>query len=297
MSTLTKVFVVMLVVSSIAFTTVAVSMSAQTTNWRNTADGLQKKLTVADTTISGLHAAHAAQLATLRDTVKTQLDRIAKLDEQLKTAQGDVAKKDTTLNQTTAELGSVQALNQGLKGLLDVSQTNEQSFRKQRDDLEKEKLDLQTRNIGLNERVSDQTAQIAVLEEQRRQFEQQLDILRRENTTLARQANRLGSGAAMEDPKGTGLAGVTALSPVASTAVRGKVVSIDGNILTLSVGNADGVEKDMEFVIRRNGQYVGDLAIQAVEPNRSAGRITRQALAPQPNDEIIDLSHLASSRG
>lgn len=287
----------MLVVSSIAFTTVAVSMSAQTTNWRNTADGLQKKLNVADTTISGLHAAHAAQLATLRDTVKTQLDRIARLEEQLKLAQADAARKETSLNQAKAEVSNIQALNHGLKGLLDVSQANEQSFRKQRDDLEKEKLDLQTRNIGLVERVNEQTAQIAVLEEQRRQFEQQLDILRRENLALARQANRPGIGAAMEDPKGTALAGVTARTPVASTPVRGKILSVDGNILTLSVGNADGVEKGMEFVIRRNGQYVGDMTIQAVEPNRSAGRITRQALPPQVEDEIIDLSHLASSRG
>ncbi|MCG3130253.1 MAG: hypothetical protein FLDDKLPJ_01007 [Phycisphaerae bacterium] len=297
MSTLTKVFVVMLAIGSIAFTTVAVSISAQTTNWRTTAESYRNQLAVAETTLRGLTAAHAAQVATQRDTINGQLSRIAELEGQLATARQDVGQKDLALKQAIAEKGNQEAMNRGLLGQLSVSQANEESFRKQRDDLEKSNLDLQTRNMHLLERVHDQTSQIAVLVEQRRQFEQQLDILKRENTTLSRQASRPGAASTLEDPKGAGLSQVTAVTPVASSAVRGRVLRVDGNIVTLSVGSADGVERDMVFVVRRAGEYVGDVTISVVEPNQSAGRLTRHRVVPAADDEVIDLSHLASTQG
>ncbi|MCC7291617.1 MAG: hypothetical protein IT449_06115 [Phycisphaerales bacterium] len=297
MSTLTKVFVVMLVVSSIAFTTVAVSISAQTTRWKAAYDAKEKEANVADVTIRNLHAGHAAQVATLRDTLNSQQARLAALEGDLESVRKEASAKEASLKQMQAERANLEAMNRGLLGQLQVSNSNGESFRQQRDRMEAASLDLQTRNIHLTERVNDQTAQIAVLMEQRRQFEQQLEMLKRENSGLSRQANRLGAGATMEDPKGVGLPGVTAAAPVSSSAVRGKVLGVEGNIVTLSVGSADGVERDMVFVIRRSGEYIGDVTINAVEPNQSAGRLTRQRLAPQASDEVIDLSHLASSRG
>ena len=60
MSTLTKVFIVLLVVFSIAFTTMSVSLVAQMTDWRETAEKYEEHARVADANLRHLIAANAA---------------------------------------------------------------------------------------------------------------------------------------------------------------------------------------------------------------------------------------------
>lgn len=93
------------------------------------------------------------------------------------------------------------------------------------------------------------------------------------------------------------MAGVTAMTPVAPTAIRGKVLEVSGDIVTVSVGAADGVKKDMVFVIHRGGEYVGDLQISLVDPEQSAGRLVRSRFTPGPGDLVTDALRLGGSRG
>jgi hypothetical protein len=136
-----------------------------------------------------------------------------------------------------------------------------------------------------------------VLVEQKRQYEQQINILSEENDKLARATQRLSIGATLEEPTGAAMTDVTAVTPVAPTAIRGKVVEVSGDIVTISVGSADGVQKDMVFVIHRNGNYVGDLRVSLVDPNQSAGRLVRSNYTPRAGDEVTDANWLGASRG
>ena len=88
-----------------------------------------------------------------------------------------------------------------------------------------------------------------------------------------------------------------ALTPVAASPIRGEIIEIAGNILTISVGSADGVTKDMVFVVYRGGQYIGDLRVGMVDPNRSAGRLIQSAMAPKVGDEATDALRFSGSRG
>ena len=60
LSTLTKVFAVLLVFFSIAFTVMTVSMVAQTTNWKDTAQKYEEHALVADTNLRNLIASSAS---------------------------------------------------------------------------------------------------------------------------------------------------------------------------------------------------------------------------------------------
>ncbi len=44
----------------------------------------------------------------------------------------------------------------------------------------------------------------------------------------------------------------------------------------------------MVFVIYRGLDYIGDLKISVLEPNQSAGRLTRAAGAPRVGDQVAD---------
>lgn len=297
MSILTKLFTVILVVASIVFTTVAVSTTARTTDWKKLANDYEAQYRIADTTIRNQNAAAAAQIATLRDSINAYDSRDGALRAELAKAREEINAKDIALKQAVADRASAEAMNRGLLAQLSVSENNAEEYRKQRDSLEQRNMDMEKRNLDLNERVNEETAQIAVLLEQRRQYEQQINILKSENEVLSQKARAVATGAQLEHPTGAGIAQVTALTPIASTAVRGRVLEIDSDIVTLSVGSADGVKDDMVFVIFRGSQYVGDVKISVVEPNKSAGRLTQSSVAPRADDQVIDEAHLRAARG
>lgn len=297
MSMLTKVFIVLLVVFSIAFTTMSVSLVAQMTDWRETAEKYEEHARVADANLRHLIAANAAEIAAANDANRGRLGEIADLEEEKQAARNEVDRLQAELAGAASEKSSSDAMSRGLLAQLDGCSASRDEYRAQRDALEKRSIDLERRNIDLNDRVNEQIAQIAVLVEQKRQFEQQVNILKKENERLARAAGRPSAAVALEDPSGAAMPQVTALTPTAAVAIRGHVVDVSGSIVTLSVGAVDGVREDMIFVVHREGQYLGDLKVDLVDPNRSAGRAVGPRFVPRPGDEVTDSASLSASRG
>ncbi|MDO8629275.1 MAG: hypothetical protein Q7R41_02180, partial [Phycisphaerales bacterium] len=235
MSTLTKVFTVLLVVLSIVFTVMTISVVAQTANWRDTALKYEENARIADTNLRSMIAASAAELATARDTVKAHLGKIGELETQMQANSAELARLRSDLAKVEAEKSSAEAMNRGLLTQVEAARSGETEYRKQLAGIEKRNIELERRNIDLNDRVNEQTAQIDVLVEQKRQYEQQLNILKEEAEKGPRQASRTGAGAALESPAGAAMPNVTALTPGGPTAIRGNILEVSDNLLTISV--------------------------------------------------------------
>jgi cell shape-determining protein MreC len=296
LSTLTKVFVVLLAFLSIALTPMIISFTAKTQHWKENYEAALENKKIAETNLRNLIASNAAELASTRDTIRALRADLSDLQQELQDKQNAVAELRAAQIQAASEKSSVEAINRGLLAQLQVAQAAADEYRVQRDDLEKRGIELERRNIDLNDRVNELTAQVAVLVEQKRQFEQQINILRTENEKLASALRRPGAGGAMEAAPGAAMPGVSAETPVAAAAIRGKVLDIEGNRVTISVGSADGVKKGMVFVIHRDGEYVGDVKISHVAPDQSAGRVIQSRLRPSPEDLVTDAVSIASSR-
>ncbi len=288
MSTLTKVFTVLLVVLSIVFTVMTVSVVAQTANWRETALKYEENTRIADTNLRQMISASAAELASARDTIKSHLTKIGEVESQLQKNSSELAAMRADFTRVEAEKASAEAMNRGLLAQVEAARSAEAEFRKQLVDLEKRGIELERRNIDLNDRVNEQTATIAVLVEQKRQYEQQLNILKEEADKLSNQARRSAQGVQTEDPAAAAMPNVRALTTGGPSAIRGSVVEVEDNLVSISVGTADGVKKGMVFVIHRDNKYVGDLRISDVNPNRSAGRLDRTAMVPSVGDSVTD---------
>jgi hypothetical protein len=299
LSTLTKVFVVLLVLFSIAFTVMTVSVVAQTTNWKDTAARYEEQARIADTNLRHLSSASNAELAAASDQVEAQRRKVETLEAEL-------GKKSTECNRVRAELAgavadktSSEAMNVSLVNQLQASEAARDEYRKQRDDLERRNIELERRNVDLSDRVNELSARVAVLLEEKRQFEQQINLLQQEKDRLSRSSATPARPLAFEAPAGAAMAGVEALAPVARSAIRGRVLEVSDSLVTLSVGSADGVTADMVFVIHRGTDYIGDVRINLVEPNRSAGRLvlhSGQGLRPEPGDAVTDAVSLAHAR-
>lgn len=297
MSTLTKVFVILLVVFTIAFSTMTVSVVSQTTHWKNAVVAFENEARIIGTNYRSLMASNAAETATLRDTIRAQQELAGSLQQKLGEAQNQIGELKSNLAQASSEKSSAEASIRAMVSQLQVAQSMSNEYRTQRDALESRGIELERRNIDLNERVNELTAQLAVLVEQRRQFEQQIHTLQRENERIASALRDPSAARVMESASGLALEGISAESPVARSAVRGRVLDVSGNMVTISVGSADGVEKGMVFVIHRGGDYVGDLKISVVDPDQSAGVMVRSETPPRESDEVTDAAWLSSRRG
>jgi TolA-binding protein len=165
-----------------------------------------------------------------------------------------------------------------------VAHTGWLEQRDQRKEIEKRNMELERRNIDLNERVNELTSQVLVLVQQQNQLEQQVNILREENAKLAQ-----GAGGGQKPPAVAARSpGVEAATPAATTPIRGRIVEVQGDVATISVGSADGVQKGTVFVIYRGSDYIGDLKITDVEPDLAAGKIVHARATPRPDDMVAD---------
>jgi Arc/MetJ family transcription regulator len=282
------VFTVLLVVLSIVFAVMTISVVAQTNNWKDTATKYELNARIADTNLRNMIAAGAAVEATSRDAVRSHLARIGEMETQMQANNAELAKLRTDVARVDAEKSSAEAMNRGLLAQLEAARSGETEIRKQLADIERRNIELERRNIDLNDRVNEQTAQIYVLDEQKRQFEQQLNILRDEAEKLGNQGRRAAGGGGVENPAGAAMRNVVPLTAGGSSAIRGSVVEVKDSLVTISNGSADGVKKDMVFVVSRNDQYVGDLKISHTEPNRAAGRMIQSTVSPMTGDQVMD---------
>ena len=297
MSTLAKVFIVLLVVFSIAFTSMSVSMVAQTTNWRDTAEKYRENAQISATNLTHAHAVISATAATAWDELRTHLARIGGLEVKLEASRAELARGNSEVDRVNAEKSSAEAMSRGLLSQLQAADAARGEYRRQRDALELSNIELEKRNIDMNDRVNELTARVDVQLEQKRQYEQQLNILRGENQKLQQQVAGASVGVALEHPEGAAMPNVKPINPVAAREIRGTVVDLAGELVTISVGSADGVQKGMVFVIYRNDEYVADVRIDLVQPDRSAGRLLTSKLNPQPGDRVADAVSVSGSGG
>lgn len=287
MSTLTKIFVVLLVVFSIAFTMSTISFVAQSNNWRELAQGYQTEVQATDAQLRNVLASGAAEVASARDAIDAHIARFKSLEVDYRNALQQIADQKTQLAEIRATGNSLQSTARLLAGELKVGQAGWVEQRKQRDELERRNLGLEKRNLDLSDRVNEQTAKLLVMQKYQRQIDEQNKILQDENQRLGQIRRRLQQGdvGALADADRSR---VNAISPVASSPIRGEITQVSGKLATISVGTADGVVNGMVFVIYRGLDYVGDLEIVKADPNEAAGRIMRSRGSPRVGDKIAD---------
>ena len=75
-----------------------------------------------------------------------------------------------------------------------------------------------------------------------------------------------------------------AMTAPAGTDVKGLVVDIEQNLITLSVGSADGVKEKMVFHVTRGDRFLCDVIVTNVDINRCAGVLDLVQQAPKVGD-------------
>jgi predicted nucleic acid-binding Zn-ribbon protein len=269
LSPLTKLFVSMLIVLSLLTTAATVvyvnkedvqktalaNTQAQLQAAQGAAQAARDELTAAQQNLTNVQAAanQAAQAATT--DINNRQQQISQLQVDLAKASSQQATQQLDISRLTEALNASQASSTALQTEVARLRTNNDNLVRQASDL--------------NGSVSDLTARLEVTERERRLLAEQLTQAGTENNRLSTIIKNSGITAdqanVIAQRSGPSINGV----------IRDVRVIAGRPYATISVGTADGVQRNMEFKIldRAGGNFLGTLVVESVEPNEATGRL------------------------
>lgn len=263
MSTMTKVFVVLTAIFSIALSCMFIAAAAQWDNWRQLALAYQAQAGNAVAAQNNAVAGAQAALALKDDALAARTKELADAQSKIQGLTDDLARTRSELAQSSNERLAAEAGRTKLQEILDVSNGRLKELEKQNQTMLAQTIDLQSRNSRLNSRVMELTTNSTVLSDQVRNLQEKL---------VAAEQGGAPRGAAKPADNAPGIA---AVQPKVAGNIRGEITGVDGNIAQINVGESSGVSPGMVFIVYRNGgAYVCDLVIEKVRPREAVGRLT-----------------------
>lgn len=276
MSTLTKIFIVVMVVLTIPASVLFIAQANTTANykvaWEQQVQRARQYQAQAQTYLTQLEAQKAdyarlveatgmekAEMQSKVDDMKVQLAALRGENARLKSAQETL---NTTVQGLESAVNEQVNMNQVLTGQLEqrltVVQDQNEQLRELR--LSNQQLMRDLENAKEYARVNNQLLNAAEAK-----IQQLEDKLRR---------------------GGVATVAAEAVAPRPTTAIQGRITAVDlnSNVAQLNVGSASGVEEGMVFYLYRNAELVGMLEVAEVEANDSAGILKNLQQDPRQGD-------------
>ncbi len=288
MSTLTKIFIILLTLASLFLCGFIVQYVAFSENYKeqytkanNKANGLEsEKQSLTDELQSekaknqNLETSKASELASLNARISLLDASISKLNQDKTTLQGQVDKLQSE-NTTLATATKVQT------GIADAT-SNQLKQTESNLTAEKKKYDEAAQALLQKDATIDQL-QIA----RDRLLEEKVALEKK----LTRYLQPYGQKPTPETPvtpeKGAAQPVVpTAPGGAAEIGLKAKVTAVDTgkNLAKISIGQADGVRLGMRFHVSRDGQYICDIRIIDVAAEEAIGSLELVQQQPQAGD-------------
>lgn len=287
MSTLTKILIVLLTLSSIFLCGIVVTYVANAdnyrekyTNIRSDRDSLDKKLK-AKTKEANEYIEEKQQLEDkLRSEIATLSAKVGKLEGNLR----DVERERASL------LAQVQSWTSITKDFYTTTDKQGALLKNTLDELKHIQAEQIKQRKELNETTAELVEKMAIVEqvqaENRRLLEEKTELRARLDSILR--------------PAGEAVAEVVMVTPEKTTRLRrtgpatmqiglkGLVTDVDmeNSLVEISIGSADGVKEGMKFYITRGEEFICDILIYDVEPEKAVGLLDLVSKRPKAGDDV-----------
>jgi hypothetical protein len=268
-SPLTKLFVVLLVILSIAFVSGTIVALNQVDANKLAVDTLRTQLNAANTKAGNLTEqveaqrqialATAAQASSQKDALTQAANALQMQVNDSKAQVADVSSK------MAIQSSDLTRLTEALKS----SETTKSAYADQITDLRKANDTYLQQNGELNSSVTDLTNKLDVTERERKYLAEQLAQAKDTSDKLSKALNDAGIKVDLAD------AGVRGGAPKIDAIIRDTRQIAGIPYATISVGANAQVTKGMEFsLVSGNGDFLGTLTVDSVEPDEATGRLS-----------------------
>lgn len=285
MSTLTKILIVLLTISTIFLCGIVVT-------YVGTADNFREKFENQRTQINSLRQTEAAAKENLNKNIEQSQQREAELTQTIKALEANINKLKTDLaDAQNKREDAIQRADNWQAIATDFSKTTEMQVKLAKDALN-DKNEIDTERIQnlkeLEERTASLIEKMALID----QLEKDSRRLREENTALQNKLDNLlqryGKTVPVPTPV-TQLEDKAKLAPPASDiGVKGTIsnVKMENSWAEISVGSANGVRENMVFHATRGDKFICDIVIFEVDPEKAVGTMKLIQEAPKVGDVV-----------
>lgn len=279
MSILTKILAVLLSVFSLLLVGMVVTFVGNSNNYKASYEEQITLNAVMQGTVTEATRQYNELVKKSGELQKNLQDEILNLKAEKDLLASELRKSERLSmqyqNQANSMTSVLAGLDQSVKNLL-ASLTKTQ---KELDEARAEGIKSQKELNQMTSDLYEKIVQLQSIEAERRRLLEQ-------KTELEKQAATVGTPreiVAPVTPLPNQMASPAVAAP-AGTDIKGLIVEIEGDLVTLSVGSADGVAKNMVFHVTRGDRFVCDVIITNVDINRSAGTLDLVVQQPQVND-------------
>jgi len=282
LSALTKLFVVLLVISSLLLTAATVVFVNRVEDYRKWAEAEKVRAALKQTEIDSLKVDLVAAQGQIAKLASEATAKAAELQRIINDKDAAAAAKDAQIQTLNAQISGHLANIATLTAANEQAQKLIKDLKDRNEVLVQEEGKLRLVNADLVAANTDYQKRLDEAEKERRWLVEQVNQLRAEVTRLTNilVENRIQ---------------LTSSPPRRRSApeLKGvvKAVKTDGGItyVTITLGAADKVEKGMQFrVINQfSNEFLGNLTIESVDQNEAFGRVEGPKLADiKPDHEV-----------
>jgi len=272
LSALTKIFVVLVALLSVAYVGAMIPFVANTANWKQKHDEMElaRALTqeAAKVKQQSLDQERSAKQAELDEL----LGQINALKEEIREHQTRRAAQAVTLRERGFEIDKLRASEESLKSTIDIQTRTTNAQSKELTD-RREKMRVQAvRMVEMEHRNNE-------LQNDNDALTQQLRFFREENVELANVRERLEAKIDLipNDVASRYWDASAEIEVDPSHNIEGRITGVrtlaGETFVEVNTGRTDGVLPGMRFFVQRGEQFVGVLVVTTVEPRRAAGRM------------------------
>ncbi|UCD28060.1 MAG: hypothetical protein JSV03_13325 [Planctomycetota bacterium] len=292
MTTITKIFVILVCLFAFIFTPVAVYFAGTTYDWKELAEQYRELAQTAlarEMNALAVTASEIQHYKSLRDQEHNRLmearQKIDNLDRKINTMiqERDQLNRSRDNWETSARL---------LTAELAVLNNHNQELTKTKEKMLADERVLRADNNWLTGQNKDHEATIEILNQKLYQLKERIAYQAEENEKLR---NQLNLGRADSEPLTTPTPSAKSVTPAAPSPIYGRVIEVRGRMASIDVGSASGVQEGTTMIVMRGSKYICDLKITSVTPNEAVGEIglTGGDLI-RVNDQVVDLDSFQS---
>lgn len=261
MSTLTKLFIVILVVLVLIAVPVFISQSAVPTNYKALYEGEQTRARIAEAgqanqqlaaesyrnLYNGEASLRAADNATHQAEVADKTRQITQLSLAIGKYDDRMKELNTSIDSLKVTVADAQNLNKNLTTKLEEARA------------ERDKIAGQ---------LNSQVAALTSLQNERDMLQKNVDALKEMNVTVQTELKDL------QKQIESGGAPKKAATPQPNVKLDGSVTAVDRGVAQINLGSTSGVKKGMMFFVYRNTDFVARLQIEEVDAGQAAGVVS-----------------------
>ncbi len=295
MSTLTKVLIVLVSLFSLFLCGIVASYVVTADNWKQKADDTNRRLQSAKNTQQSAEKAKEDADKNV-EAIKADLGtKVTERDTQITKLQGDLetaSRLNAELQQKVASMADIMA---NASAAVKQQTTLHEAAQQKVNALEADRINRQKELAETSQSLLEKMTIIAQHEDTiRRLTQENQDLGTRLNVYLAKYGRMAAQPPTTVAP---GVQGARPAQPIAAPlqgtkplGLSGQVTAVDlrSRLVEISIGTAAGVRQDITFHITRGDQYVADIQIVEVWPDRAVGvlNLVKQGTQPQTGDKV-----------